>query len=163
TVSLAGDLDPSDGDSFVILDAGHLSGTFRILKGLYLGNGVSLIPSYSGTRLTLTATQNDNPSQTVYWTGDAGDNDWNTPRNWSTVDPVVTNTPESILPGPHDNVVVDLSNQTINHATPGYDTIGSLTTQGQSDTINLRQGTIDLLGSGSPGALSALSGDNINL
>ena len=45
---------------------------------------------------------------TLYWTGDAGDQNWDTPGNWSTVDPLVTNVQQSVLPTPNDNVVVDL-------------------------------------------------------
>ncbi len=52
---------------------------------------------------------------TVYWTGDAGDNNWDDPGNWSTVDPARRNVPESVLPGPNDNVVIDLAGATVNH------------------------------------------------
>ncbi len=101
---------------------------------------------------------------TVYWTGDAGDNNWDDPGNWSFVDPARHNVPESILPGPNDNVVIDLAGATVNHAITIYDTVRSLTVAAQNVTLNLVSGTLDLSGGGTLGMFRAASkGDIVNL
>ncbi len=92
---------------------------------------------------------------TIYWTGDAGPDDagdynWDQAGNWSTIDPKVQNVSQNILPGPLDNVVVDLPNADIDHDDEADDTISSLTVTGQNDTLDLDDGTLDLSGSGAP-------------
>ena len=88
---------------------------------------------------------------TVYWTGDAGDNNWDNPGNWSFVDPARLNVPESVLPGPNDNVVIDIAGAAVNHALNRYDTIRSLTAAAPNVTLNLDAGTLDLSGQRQPG------------
>jgi RTX calcium-binding nonapeptide repeat (4 copies) len=87
---------------------------------------------------------------TLYWTGDV-DTNWNTPGNWSTVDPLVNNVQQSILPTFNDNVVVDLSGATILHDATNYDTISSFTVTAPGVTLDLGAGTLDLAGSGGRG------------
>ncbi len=124
--------------------------SFPQINGLNIGNGDSFTPdvgAYSGLILVVTPIA---PSMsTIYWTGDAGDNDWGDPGNWSSVDPAVSNVAGRLLPNAQDNVVIDLSGQTIDHS--GNDTIGSLKVTGQNVTLNLEAGTLDLSGSGSAG------------
>ena len=84
---------------------------------------------------------------TIYWTGDAGKNaagnyDWDQAGNWSDVDPMVTNLPEDILPGPSDNVVIDLAGADITHSDATYDTISSLTGTAKNVTLNLTGRTL---------------------
>jgi hypothetical protein len=100
---------------------------------------------------------------TVYWTGDAGDNNWDNPANWSLVDPVQHNVPQSVLPGPNDNVVIDLAGATVNHSLTRYDTVRSLTVAAPNVTLNVDSGTLDLSGSGTLGTLQAGSGDVVHL
>jgi hypothetical protein len=130
-------------------------------------------------------------SQTVYWTGDAGAEttgsgvtgglvniyDWDNPANWSLFDPKTDNIPGSVLPGPNDNVVIDLDNQDIfkgpvvNQDKTGfletvntYDKISSLTVTGQNVTIQINGGTLDLSGGGTAGTLQVdQPGDNFYL
>jgi hypothetical protein len=60
-VSLGGSLDvslvngflPSPGQEFTILKCGSRTGTFPVLNGTYLGNGVALVPVYSNTNVVL--------------------------------------------------------------------------------------------------------------
>lgn len=60
-VSLGGSLDvslvngfvPSPGQEFTILTCGSRTGTFPVLNGTYLGNGVALVPVYSNTNVVL--------------------------------------------------------------------------------------------------------------
>ena len=95
---------------------------------------------------------------TLYWTGDAGDDGWDDPGNWSYDDPLVSNVPESVLPDAFDNVVIDLSNQTINLAAGNYDLISSLTVTGQDVTLNLSSDTLDLSGVGAALGVSSVVG-----
>jgi len=90
------------------------------------------------------------PPATLYWTGDVSTN-WDTPGNWSTVDPAVTNIQQSILPGANDHVVVDLSGATILHDTTNYDAIRSFTVTAPNVTLDLGAGTLDLSGAGGRG------------
>jgi hypothetical protein len=88
---------------------------------------------------------------TLYWTGDAGDENWDSPGNWSTVDPLVTNVQQSVLPAPNDNVVVDLPGAVILHNTSNYETISSFTVTAPNVALNLGFGTLDLSGGGTRG------------
>lgn len=87
---------------------------------------------------------------TLYWTGDVNNN-WDSRGNWSTVDPAVENVPQSILPTPSSNVVIDLAGATVLHDTANYDTIRSLTVTAPNVTLDLGSGTLDLSGSGQRG------------
>jgi hypothetical protein len=100
---------------------------------------------------------------TAYWTGDAGDNNWDNPGNWSLVDPAHSNVPQSVLPGPINDVVIDLAGATVNHALTRYDTVRSLTVAAPNVTLNLASGTLDLSGGGTLGTFQAGSGDVVNL
>ena len=97
---------------------------------------------------------------TFYWTGAAGKDatgnyDWDDPGNWSTSDPAQGGAlPSSVLPGPDDDVVIDLPNQNITHDETAYDTISSLTVTATGDTLNLVAGTLDLSGSGAAGTFN---------
>ena len=111
---------PNNLDTFGILTYGQVRDDFAETQGLGAGGDNYFSPDYNMTApltLTMTVTNNGNtPNPVIYWTGDAGDDNWDDPGNWSTDDPLVSNVPESVLPGPFDNVVIDLSHQTINHA-----------------------------------------------
>src|SRR5437660_12051716 len=84
----------------------------------------------------------------VYWTGDAGTTHWNDAGNWSTVDPLISNVRSAILPGPSDNVIVDLAGVTVDHSAASRDVIGNLRVTGAHVTLNLSAGTLDLSGAG---------------
>jgi len=164
-VSLANGYTPAAGTAFPLVIYKNRSGTFHALIGLNLSNGLLLTPQYGNGALTLTATQNAVGSpRTLYWTGATGDGDWDDPGNWSDVDPLVAYVPESVLPGPDDNVVVDLGSQFINHAAANYDLVSSLTVTGQYVTLNLVGGTLDVSGSGALGVLQVdQAGDSVVL
>lgn len=98
---------------------------------------------------------------TLYWTGDAGDENWDTPGNWSTVDPLVTNQQQFVLPTPNDNVVVDLPGSVILHNTTNYETISSFTVTAPNVSLNLGAGTLDLSGSGTRGTFQVDQLDDI--
>ncbi len=89
---------------------------------------------------------------TLYWTGDVSEN-WDDPGNWSNVDPKVTNLPEDVLPGPNDNIVIDI-HASVHHSDYSYDTISSLTLTG-GGALYLERGTLDLSGSGAAGTFQA--------
>jgi hypothetical protein len=101
--------------------------------------------------------------RTIYWTGDVS-TDWDTPGNWSTVDPAVKNVQQAVLPAAADRVVVDLSGATILHDTTRYDTISSLTVTAPKVTFDLGAGTVDLSGGGGRGTFQAdQNGDAVTL
>jgi hypothetical protein len=101
--------------------------------------------------------------RTLYWTGDVS-TDWDTPGNWSTVDPAVKNVQQSVLPTAADRVVVDLSGATILHDTTHYDTISSFTVTAPKVTFDLGAGTLDLSGGGGHGTFRAdQNGDVVTL
>ncbi len=118
-LALVGGYIPNNLDTFAILTYGQVVGDFAETQGLGAGGDNYFSPDYGTTTpltLTMTVTNNGNaPNPVIYWTGDADDN-WDNPGNWSTDDPLVKNVPQSVLPGPFDNVDIDLSHQTINHA-----------------------------------------------
>jgi hypothetical protein len=127
---------------------------YDLVTGLGTPNAQDLVPD-------LVAAYSTPPTRTtVYWTGAAGDDDWNDPGNWSAVDHV----PGNVLPGPNNNVVIDTSGVTINHSSASYNTIGSLTVTGQNVTLNLNSGTLDLSGAGTLGRFQVdRPGDVVNL
>jgi hypothetical protein len=88
--------------------------------------------------------------RTLYWTGDVSTR-WDTPGNWSTVDPLVKNVQQSVLPTVADRVVVDLTGATILHDTANYDTISSFTVTAPKVTLDIGAGTLDLAGGGGRG------------
>jgi hypothetical protein len=92
--------------------------------------------------------------RTVYWTGDVSTN-WDTPGNWSTVDPAVKNVQQSVLPTVADRVVVDVSGATILHDAANYDTISSFTVTATKVTLDIGAGTLDLEGGGGRGTFRA--------
>jgi hypothetical protein len=118
---------------------------YNLVNGLGTPNAQYLVPDLVKADSTPVA------PATVYWTGDAADNHWDNPGNWSFVDPAVRNVPQSVLPGPNDNVVIDVRGATINHAAVSYDTIRSLTVTASNVTLNLVGGTLDLSGGGALG------------
>ncbi len=156
---------PNVGDAFQILTFGQLLGDFGAMNGLDAGGGNQFASDHTNTALTLTVSNNGNaPNPIVYWSGDAGDNNWDNPANWSSDDPLVNNVPESVLPGPFDNVVIDLPDQTINHSAANYETISNLSVTGQFVTLNLAAGALDLSGGGGMGSIQVdQSGDIVNL
>ena len=147
---------PAVGEAYPLFTSTQVTGAFDTLAGLGpFSNNATLTPVYNSTSLLLEAT-----GPPVYWTGDAGDGDWDDPANWSFIDPLVNNVPESVLPS-GDNVVVDLGDQTINHSQNLDDTIASLTVTGQDDTLNLSAGTLDLSGGGSLGTFEVDQPDDV--
>jgi hypothetical protein len=127
---------------------------YDLVTGLGTPNAQYLVPDLVHAYSTPAA------PTTVYWTGAAGDDNWNDPGNWSYVDHVAG----SVLPGPNDNVVIDLSGATINHPSISYDTIASLTVTGHNVTLNLEAGTLDLSGAGTLGTFQVdQPGDVVNL
>ena len=161
-VSLINGYFPNVGDAFQVLTFGLVLGDFAATNGLDAGYDNEFSPDYSSTALTLDVTNNGNaPNPIIYWTGDAGDDNWDDPGNWSTDDPLVSNVPESVLPGAFDNVVIDLSDQTIDHAAGSYDLISNLTVTGQDVTLDLFAGTLDLSGSGAALDLSGGGGQGL--
>jgi hypothetical protein len=131
---------------------------YNLITGLGTPNAQFLVPDLVQADSTPAA------PATVYWTGDAGDNSWNNAGNWSLVDPAVRNVPGSVLPGPHDNVVVDVPGATVNHAANSYDSIRSLTVTAPNVQLNLDGGTLDLSGGGALGTFQVdQPGDVVNL
>lgn len=131
---------------------------YNLVTGLGTPNAQYLVPDL------VKADSTPAVPATVYWTGDAGDNNWDDAGNWSFVDPAVHNVPESVLPGPNDNVVIDVPGVTINHAAVSYDTVSSLTVTAQNVTLNLVGGTLDLSGGGALGTFQVdQPGDAVNL
>jgi hypothetical protein len=102
-------------------------------------------------------------SATVYWTGNVNLT-WNQPGNWSTVDPLISNVPSQILPGPTDNVIIDLPGKHVEHSAAIQDVIGSLQVTGANVTLNLSAGTLDLSGNGASGTFQVdQAGDVVTL
>jgi len=131
---------------------------YDLVTGLGTPNAQNLIPDLVKIDSTPAA------PVTVYWTGDAGDNNWDDPGNWSTVDPARRNVPQSVLPGPNDKVVIDIAGAPVNHAIARYDTIRTLEVTAPGVTLNLDSGTLDLSGSGNLGTFQAESpGDVVTL
>ncbi len=151
--------DPRAFDDITQGDNGYSAGPgYDLVTGLGTPNAQYLIPD-----LVKIDSRPATPA-TLYWTGDAGDSNWDDPGNWSWVDPAWHNVPESALPGPDDNVVIDVAGAVVNHAITSYDTIRSLTVTARGVTLNLDSGTVDLSGGGSLGTFQAdRPGDLVNL
>ena len=106
----------------------------------------------------------DVPSATIYWTGGAGTTNWDQAGNWSTVDPLIGNLPSMVLPGPTDNVIIDLAGVTVDHSAGSHDVIGSLRVTGAHVTLKLSAGILDLSGAGTSGTFQVdQAGDVVNL
>ncbi len=139
-VSLLNAFLPQGGDAYAILTYSQLTGAFDTITGLGpFSNGGYLTPVYNSTNLTLQASA----LVSVYWTGDAGDNNWDDPANWSYVDPLVNNVPGSVLPGAGNVVVVDLSYQTITIQSGDSESAGSVETTA-GDTLSITGGSLTL-------------------
>ncbi len=148
------------GDAFRILAFGQLFDDFAEMNGLDAGSNNEFVPAYISAALTLTVMGNTGSTShpTLNWTGDARDGDWDDPGNWSYEDPLVSNVAQYVQPDAFDNVVVDLSNQTINLAAGNYDLISGLTVTGQDVTLNLSADTLDLSGVGAALGVSSVVG-----
>jgi len=136
---------------------------FDLVTGLGTPNAAALVSD-------LAEVDNAPPlPNTFYWTGAAGKDargnyDWDDAGNWSTFDPAQGSVPPSdVLPGPADNVVIDLNNQNISHDEAAYDKIGSLTVTAAATgvTLNLVSGTLDLSGSGAAGVFNVPGNDTL--
>jgi hypothetical protein len=137
---------------------GHAAGPgYDFATGLGTPNAQYLVPDLVNAYATPPA------PRTLYWTGDVNSN-WNTPGNWSTVDPTVKNVQQFVLPTAADRVVVDLTGATILHDTTRYDTISSFTVTAPKVTLDLGAGTLDLSGNGGRGTFQAdQNGDTVTL
>src|SRR5262249_43392181 len=71
----------------------------------------------------------------VSWTGQAGDNNWDTPGNWSTAN----------IPAAADDVTITIA-ATVKHSTSAVDSVHSLTS---NQPITLSGGTISIAASSS--------------
>jgi Domain of unknown function (DUF4214)/SdrD B-like domain len=96
-------------------------------------------------------------STTIYWTGAAGDNNWDDSANWSFENPGLAITPSAgVLPGPNDDVVINIAHAVVNHSSANYDTVHSLTITAKNVALNVSNGSIDLsAGAGAMGSFSA--------
>jgi hypothetical protein len=131
---------------------------YNLVTGLGTPNPQYLVPDLVKADSTPAA------PATVYWTGDAGDNNWENAGNWSFVDPAVRNVPGSVVPGPNDNVVIDVRGATVNHAAVSYDLIRSLAVTAPNVQLTLDGGTLDLSGGGALGRFQVdQPGDVVNL
>jgi hypothetical protein len=137
--------DPNAFQDITTGNNGYAAGPgYDFVTGVGTPNAQHLVPDLVAAYSTSAA------PATLYWTGDVSAN-WDTPGNWSTVDPLLSNVQQSVLPTPNDNVVVDLSRATIQHDTVNYDTISSFTVTAANVTVDLGSGTLDLSGAGGRG------------
>src|SRR5262249_11006008 len=121
---------------------------YDLVTGLGTPNAQYLVPDLVAAYATPPA------PRTLYWTGDVSTN-WDTPGNWSTVDPAVNNVRQCVLPTAADRVVVDLTGATIRHDSANYDPISSFTVPAPKVTLDLGAGTLDLSGGGGRGTFRA--------
>jgi hypothetical protein len=137
---------------------GHPAGPgYDFATGFGTPNAKYLVPD-------LVAAYTTSPiSRTVYWTGDVS-TDWDTPGNWSTVDPLVKNLQQSVLPSASDRVVVDLTGATILHDRANYDTISSFTVTATKVRLDIGAGTLDLAGASPRGTFRVdQNGDTVTM
>ncbi len=94
---------------------------------------------------------------TMYWSGAAGDNNWDNPANWSYADPINGAVVSAgALPGPNNDVVIDAAHSNINHPAGNYETLHSLSITARNVALNLSAGSIDLSsGTGQIGSLAS--------
>ncbi|HQU41211.1 MAG TPA: LamG domain-containing protein, partial [Pirellulales bacterium] len=141
------------GDTYQPLTAGSISGTFSTVPASF-PDGDNASTSYSTTAVTLTDVVPYPAGTTIYWTGGAGDGNWNTAGNWQRV-----NSDSNPLPDANDTVYIGASaNVTLGS---GSDTLTSLdVASGATLTVdggaslattsaNANAGTIDVTGAGS--------------
>ena len=70
---------------------------------------------------------------TVTWINPSG-GDWDTPSNWST----------DALPGPSDDVVIDLLGITVTHSSSASDSVNSLTISSSQSALDISNGALAL-------------------
>jgi hypothetical protein len=137
---------------------GHPAGAgYDFATGFGTPNAKYLVPDLVAANTTPPV------SRTIYWTGDVS-TDWDTPGNWSTVDPLVKNVQQFVLPAAVDRVVVDLTGATIQHDKANYDTISSFTVTGSKVRLDIGAGTLDLAGSSPRGTFRVdQNGDTVTM
>jgi hypothetical protein len=97
---------------------------------------------------------------TIYWTNASGDSNWDNPVNWSYVDPAAgVALSAGVLPGPRNDVVIDLPQAVVHHSAANYDTLHSLSITVPNASLDLSAGSLDL--SSGTGALGALAGSQL--
>jgi hypothetical protein len=150
--------DPNAFHDITVGNNGHPAGPgYDFASGFGSPNAKYLVPDL------VTAFKTPPAPRTLYWTGDVSTN-WDTPGNWSTVDPAVKNVQQSVLPTAADRVVVDLTGATILHDTANYDTISSFSVTATKVTLDIGAGTIDLSGGGGRGTFRvAQNGDKVTM
>ncbi len=90
---------------------------------------------------------------TVTWTGDAGDNNWDTPANWSS----------DAVPTASDDVLIDLAGVTVFHSSSAADSVNSLTISSSESALDLSNGSLAM---GSPSSIAgvfAMSGGTLSM
>ena len=113
-VTLTNNFEPATNASFTFLTCGSRSGSFSAF--VYPSNNVGMQLTYSGTSATIQVT-NVQFTSTVYWVGGTGD--WNTESNWST----------GTLPGPTDDVLINVAGAVIVTHSSGTHRLRSLVSQ----------------------------------
>ena len=96
----------------------------------------------SGFRPALSQLEQRTLLASVTWINPAG-GDWDTPANWST----------GALPGPSDDVVIEISGITVTHSSTDSDSVNSLTISASDSTLNLSNGSLAIASD------SSISGD----
>ncbi len=97
TVNLAGELAigldyvPTEGETFTIIEAGSVTGTFATVINADVGNGLVLVPNYTATSVVLEAV-----AGSTHWINSAGGL-WSDPANWN----------PATVPGPCTFVTID--------------------------------------------------------
>ena len=88
---------------------------------------------------------------TVTWINPTGD-DWDRPSNWST----------GAIPGPGDDVVINQTNISVTHSSPGSDFINSLTLSSGQSTLDLSGGSLSISSSSSVAGTLAIIGGTLS-
>jgi IPT/TIG domain len=83
----------------------------------------------------------------VSWTGDAGDNNWDTPGNWST----------DTVPGSGDDVTIDIAANVV-HSDNVNDSINSLTT---TEPLTISGGTLSIASASTIGGALTINGGTL--
>ena len=113
-VSFLNGFQPATSSSFTFLTAAGRTGSFGTFN--YPATTASLQLTYSGTSATIQeATIPFTP--TIYWVGGSGD--WNTGTNWST----------GTLPGPNDDVLINVNGDVVVTHSSGTHSLRSLFSQ----------------------------------
>ncbi|MFN8104270.1 MAG: Calx-beta domain-containing protein [Acidimicrobiia bacterium] len=133
--TLANGYTPGPADSFTVIDASSLSGTFAAVEGdLDVDYDVANGDVILGTALS---------SCTVSWDGSAGDGRWDTAANWSTDN----------LPGPSDAVCIP-EGSAVEHST-GTSSVGAVTAEG---AVTVSGGTLSIAGDSTIAQLAVSGG-----